>query len=120
MIAYRIGDFAVFLFGFVKSDRDNITPDELEVLKTTAARGIGDAGKIAKDAEAGILVEAERTDDEIRALREQARMSQAVFARRLQLTAGYISQLERGAKRLTGLALVLLDVIRRKGIEAII
>lgn len=60
------------------------------------------------------------TGDEIRSLREQAHLSQAVFARYLNLTVGYVSQLERGAKRPTGPALVLLDVIRRKGIEAIL
>lgn len=47
-------------------------------------------------------------------------MSQAVFARHLNLTVGYVSQLERGAKRPTGAALALLNVIRRKGIEAIL
>lgn len=57
---------------------------------------------------------------EIRALREKANLSQAVFARYLKLTVGYVSQLERGAKRPSGPALVLLDVIRRKGIEAIL
>jgi putative transcriptional regulator len=57
---------------------------------------------------------------EIRALRERANLSQAVFAHYLKLTVGYVSQLERGAKRPTGPALVLLDVIRRKGIEAIL
>lgn len=60
------------------------------------------------------------SSDEIRALREGAHLSQAVFARRLNLSVGYVSQLERGAKRLSGPALVLLDVIRRKGIEAIL
>ncbi|MGO8740374.1 helix-turn-helix domain-containing protein [Rhodoblastus sp.] len=58
--------------------------------------------------------------DEIRGLRERARLSQAVFARHLNLTAGYVSQLERGAKRPTGPALVLLDLIRRKGMDAIL
>ena len=57
---------------------------------------------------------------EIRAMREKANLSQAVFAHCLKLTVGYVSQLERGAKRPTGPALVLLDVIRRKGIEAIL
>ncbi len=47
-------------------------------------------------------------------------MSQAVFAHLLNLTTGYVSQLERGAKRPTGAALVLLNVIRRKGIEVIL
>lgn len=58
--------------------------------------------------------------EEIRAVRERAKMSQAVFAHYLNLTAGYVSQLERGVKRPKGAALVLLDVIRRKGIEAIL
>jgi putative transcriptional regulator len=59
------------------------------------------------------------TGEEIRLLREGAHLSQAVFARHLNLTTGYVSQLERGAKRATGPALALLNVIRRKGIEAI-
>ena len=57
---------------------------------------------------------------EIRKLREDAHLSQAVFARYLNLTVGYVSQLERGARRPSGPALVLLNVIRRKGIEAIL
>lgn len=60
------------------------------------------------------------TGAEIRLLRERAHLSQAVFARHLNLTTGYVSQLERGAKRATGPALALLNVIRRKGIEAIL
>jgi putative transcriptional regulator len=60
------------------------------------------------------------TAEEIRGLRERAHLSQAVFARYLNLTVGYVSQLERGAKRPTGPALVLLNVIRRKGLEAIL
>jgi putative transcriptional regulator len=43
-----------------------------------------------------------------------------VFAHLLNLTTGYVSQLERDAKRPSGPALVLLDVIRRKGIDAIL
>jgi putative transcriptional regulator len=60
------------------------------------------------------------TGGEIRALRERARLSQAVFARYLNLTVGYVSQLERGTKRPTGAALALLNVIRRKGLDAIL
>jgi putative transcriptional regulator len=60
------------------------------------------------------------TGDEIRSLRESAHLSQAVFARYLNLTTGYVSQLERGAKQPTGPALVLLNIIRRKGIDAIL
>jgi putative transcriptional regulator len=60
------------------------------------------------------------TGAEIRSLRTRHKLSQAVFARYLNLTTGYVSQLERGAKRPSGPALVLLNVIRRKGIQAIL
>lgn len=57
---------------------------------------------------------------EIRSIRERANMSQAVFARQIGVTTGYVSKLESGAKHPAGPALVLLNVIRRKGIEAIL
>lgn len=57
---------------------------------------------------------------QIRAMRARAKMSQAVFARYLNVTPGYVSQLERGTKHPTGAALALLNVIQRKGIEAIL
>ena len=58
--------------------------------------------------------------EEIRTLRERAHLSQAVFARYLNLTGGYVSQLERGTKQTNGPVLALLNVIRRKGLEAIL
>ena len=57
---------------------------------------------------------------EIRKIREKANLSQAAFARSLNLSVGYISQLERGTKQPKGPALVLLNVARRKGFEAIL
>jgi len=45
---------------------------------------------------------------------------QAFFATYLNLTSGNVSQLERGTKQPTCPALVLLNVIRWKGIEAIL
>jgi putative transcriptional regulator len=60
------------------------------------------------------------TGEEIRMMREQAHMSQSVFAHYLNLTVGYLSQLERGIKNPTGAALALLNVIHRKGIDAIL
>jgi putative transcriptional regulator len=68
----------------------------------------------------GDVVAKPLSSQEICLLRERAHLSQAVFARYLNLTVGYVSQLERGAKRPSGPALVLLNVIRRKGIEAIL
>jgi putative transcriptional regulator len=60
------------------------------------------------------------TPSEIRDLRERENLSQAVFARCLNLSIGYISQLERGVKKPTGPALTLLNVIRRKGVKVIL
>ena len=55
--------------------------------------------------------------EEVQAIRESAGLSQAVFAALLNLTTGYLSELERGAKRPAGTTLALLQIIRRKGIE---
>lgn len=60
------------------------------------------------------------TSEEIRMLREKAHLSQAVFASYLNLTVGYISQLERGLKEPTGAVLVLLNVIRKKGVDVVL
>lgn len=57
---------------------------------------------------------------EVVALREEAGVSQAVFARALNVTANYVSKIERGAKRPSGSALKLLSLMRRKGFEAIL
>jgi len=57
---------------------------------------------------------------EIRSLREQANMSQAAFARSLNLKVGYLSQLVRRAKQPKGPALALLNVIWCKGFEVIL
>ncbi|HEX7858503.1 helix-turn-helix domain-containing protein [Xanthomonas perforans] len=58
--------------------------------------------------------------EEIRSVREGAHLSQAALAKYLNLTTGYVSQLERGTKQAKGPALALLNVIRRKGIEALL
>jgi putative transcriptional regulator len=57
---------------------------------------------------------------DIVAMREQAGVSQAVFARALNVTTDYVSKIERGAKRPRGSTLKLLSLMRRKGFEAIL
>lgn len=57
LIAYRAADLAIFMFGFAKSDRDNVEDDELEDLQTIAAQWLKDAATVAKDIKAGILIE---------------------------------------------------------------
>jgi putative transcriptional regulator len=58
--------------------------------------------------------------EDIRKRRERAKLSQAALAKYLNLTTGYVSQLERGTKTAKGPALALLNVIRRKGFEVIL
>lgn len=60
------------------------------------------------------------SSEEIREVRETAHMSQAAFAKYLNVSKGYVSDLERGTKRPKGPALALLNVIRRVGFDAIL
>ncbi len=48
LVAYRVKDRAVFLYGFAKSERENIDPDELASLREIAAAWLeADADRIA-------------------------------------------------------------------------
>ena len=57
---------------------------------------------------------------EIRGIREQARMSQAVFALALNVTASLVSKWERGDKKPSGPSLKLLTLASKRGVEAIL
>jgi putative transcriptional regulator len=56
---------------------------------------------------------------QIRAIRSRARMSQAVFAAVLNTSVSTVQKWEIGQKRPNGPSLKLLDVIDRKGVEAL-
>jgi putative transcriptional regulator len=56
---------------------------------------------------------------QIRTIRERARMSQAVFAAVLNTSVSTVQKWEIGEKRPSGPSHKLLDVIDRKGIEAL-
>ncbi len=58
--------------------------------------------------------------EQIRALREREQVSQAVFARYLNVSTGLISQWEQGEKRPAGPSLKLLSLVQRKGLAAIV
>lgn len=57
--------------------------------------------------------------EEIAKVRKQAGVSQAVFACYLNVNVSLISQWERGEKHPQGPSLKLLNLVKRKGIEAI-
>jgi putative transcriptional regulator len=56
---------------------------------------------------------------QIRALRVRTRMSQAVFAAVLNTSVSTVQKWEIGEKRPSGPSLKLLNVIERKGVEAL-
>jgi putative transcriptional regulator len=56
----------------------------------------------------------------IRNCREAANMSQRVFADLINVTPGFLSDLERGVKQASGSLLVLLHLIRRGGVEVLL
>ena len=56
---------------------------------------------------------------EIRAIRESAGVSQAVFAEHIGVTTGLVSKWERGEKKPSRMALKMLALVRTKGLAAI-
>ena len=59
------------------------------------------------------------TAADVRALRTRERVSQAVFARYLNVTTGFVSQWKRGEKHPAGASLKLLNLVDRHGLAAI-
>ena len=48
LLAFRIRDRAVFLYGFAKSDRDNIDVDELKEFRWRAVELLGEGSKASR------------------------------------------------------------------------
>lgn len=59
------------------------------------------------------------TGEEIQAMRERAGVSQAVFARHLNVSTKLVSDWERDVKSPSGPSLKLLSLIKAKGLDAI-
>jgi putative transcriptional regulator len=94
-----------------------------EVLET--AQGLQAAGVISKRrmSEFEALTHLQLLDlgpEQIRELREQAHVSQAVFAAILNTSVSTVQKWEVGDKRPSGPSLKLLNLVQRKGIEAVL
>ncbi len=96
----------------------------LEEMHETA-RGLQGAGLISKrrmsefDALCQLAVH-EIPPQQIKSLREQAHLSQAVFAAVLNTSLSTVQKWEIGDKRPSGPSLKLLNLIERKGLEAVL
>ena len=89
------------------------------------ARGLHDAGLISKRRmrEFGALCHLdveEMSPQQIKSLREKAHLSQAVFAAVLNTSLSSVQKWEIGDKKPSGPSLKLLNLIERKGLEAVL
>ena len=89
------------------------------------ARGLHDAGLISKRrmAEFGALCHLEVHEmppQKIKTLREQANVSQAVFAAVLNTSLSTVQKWEVGDKKPSGPSLKLLNLVERNGLEALL
>lgn len=97
--------------------------EPLEALHETA-RGFHRLGlldtKTMRDFDAACLTPVEKlTATEIAEVRNREGISQAVFAKYLNVAVSLVSQWERGEKHPSGASLKLLALVQKKGLEAI-
>ena len=90
----------------------------------TAAAAVQQVGAISKATmrhfDAAALVEPEPlTPSQIKKIRGKTRLSQAVFARRLNTSSSTVEKWEIGAKRPSGLALKMLAVVKKHGLSVL-
>ncbi|MDE0224895.1 MAG: DNA-binding transcriptional regulator [Gammaproteobacteria bacterium] len=88
------------------------------------ALGLTDAGVMGKRTmkefdEMCLTPVEDMAPERIRAIRLQENASQAVFARYLNVTAGLVSQWERGEKRPRGASLKLLTLVAKNGLGSV-
>jgi putative transcriptional regulator len=60
------------------------------------------------------------TPEDIRALREREHVSQPVFATYLNVSKNLVSDWERGIKKPGGPALRLLNIVKKRGLDALV
>lgn len=90
----------------------------------SAVEGMYDAGTINKQTmrtfdEACLTVPVDFSPAEIKSLREENRLSQPVFARYINTSESTVQKWESGAKRPSGPALKLLDIVRKHGLQVL-
>ena len=93
----------------------------LDVVHSTA-KDLSEAGVMDKQTmhqfDASCLPKLKQYDGQrIKAIREKARVSQAVFAAYLNITPSTVKQWEQGSKKPRGTSLKLLSLVEQKGLE---
>jgi putative transcriptional regulator len=88
------------------------------------ASGLHNAGAISKSTmreyeEICLSPVKKLSPEEIKIIREKAHVSQAIFARYLNVSTGVISQWERGERSPAGTSLKLLSIVQKKGLDTL-
>jgi len=102
-----------------KQYRSPIMASIHETAEGLHAAGVMDKQTMRKFDDACLTPVRPLTPEEIRSLREREGASQAVFARYLNVTAGLISQWERGEKHPQGASLKLLSLVAKHGLDTV-
>ena len=103
--------------------RPKIKSDAFEAIHS-AARGLHRVGAIDKATmrefdESCLAVPSELSAAHIKRIREQAHVSQPVFARYLNTSESTVQKWEAGTKRPSGMALKLLAVVEKHGLKVL-
>lgn len=99
--------------------RNSILDAMHETAKDLTEAGVMDM-QTMREFDALCLPEVENYDAaRIKAIREKARVSQAVFAAYLNTTASTVKQWEQGGKKPRGTSLKLLNLVAQKGLEVL-
>jgi putative transcriptional regulator len=90
----------------------------------SAAQGLHRAGAIDKETmrdfdESCLATPPEISPEDIKRIREQAHVSQPIFARYLNTSESTVQKWEAGTKRPSGMALKLLAVVEKHGLKVL-
>jgi len=102
-----------------KQYRSRVMASIHETVEDLHAAGVVDKKTLRKFDEACLTPIRQLSPSEIRKLREREGASQAVFARYLNVSAGVVSQWERGEKHPAGASLKLLALVDKNGLQTV-
>lgn len=102
-----------------KTYRSDVLASIHETVSDLKEAGLVDKRTMKRFDELCLTPVEELSAEDIRKIRLKSKVSQAVFARYLNVSPGVISQWERGEKSPSGASLKLLTVVRKKGLETI-
>lgn len=107
----------------IRTQNSKISPvlqTVLETAKDLHAAGLIDKATMRRFDVLSLPQVRNYTPSQIKALRKRCNVSQAVFAKHLNVTTSSLQKWEIGDKKPNGTALKLLDLVDRKGLEVLL